>query len=252
MNEGLRVILVEPRFPENIGMAARACANMGVSELALVKPERFDLPKALPLATAQGAAILEKALIFDALPEALAGLNLAVGATARTGGRRRELLNPEGAAAEVAGVISSGGRAALVFGPEDRGLSNEHTDLCTRLVTIPTAQGGHSLNLAQAVLLLLYECFKLGGDAGKSRENPRRGKSGAGSRPATLEEENLVFQRLEQSLQLIEAIPAENPEWFMQPLRRYLRRSRLRRHEFDFLMGVCRQINLKCRGRNAE
>ncbi len=246
MRDLLRVVLVEPRFPENIGMAARACANMGVSDLVLVRPERFDLARALPLATAQGASLLETARLADSLAEALSGLTMAVGATARTGGWRKNPLSPEKAAREIGEAVGDGGRAALVFGPEDCGLSNEHIDLCTRLVTIPTARGGSSLNLAQAVLLLLYECFKVCGEADSSRHNPRRGKSGAGSRTATLAEEALLFNSLQAGLQRLDVIPRENAAWFMQPLRRYLRRSGLRRHEFDFLMGVCRQIGLKC------
>ena len=98
MPSGIAVILVRPRFPENVGMAARAMANMGVSELILVAPERPVLEKGAPLATQQGLPILESAACFPTLAEALAPFTLAFGTTARTGGRRKYLLTPETAA----------------------------------------------------------------------------------------------------------------------------------------------------------
>ncbi len=248
MLHNLSVILVRPRFPENIGMAARAMANMGAGELILVSPERWEPEKALPLATRQGEALLASAAVLDDLGRALAPFTASFGTTARTGGWRRETLTPERAAAAARAVTRGGGRAALVFGSEDRGLTNAEVELCTHLVNIPTRAGSSSLNLAQAVLVLLYECAKAdmalpfapGGEgAGRDWTRPARG---ADSRRATLEEEALLFSALESTLVRIGHLPENNPGWFMQPLRRFLRKSRLRRHEFDMLMGICRQI----------
>lgn len=200
MPKDLAVILVRPRFPENVGMAARAMANMGVSELILVAPERPVLEKGAPLATPQGLPILEAAREFAGLAEALAPFTLAFGATARTGGRRRYLLTPEKVALEARACVRSGGRAALVLGPEDRGLTNEEVDLCPRLVTIPTPAEHSSLNLAQATLLLLYECAKADRELPFSPSDHREWAGrmrGADSRKVTLAEEELALRALE-------------------------------------------------------
>ena len=242
------VVLVRPRFPENIGMVARACANMGVHRLLLVTPERWDeasQEKAALLATSQGLNILHTAEVYATLADALAPFALAVGTTARTGGWRRTTLLPEESARLARATARQGGECALVFGPEDTGLANEETALCTELATIPTAGGHSSLNLAQAVLLLLYECVKADMSLSftpKTRANWVCPARDAGSRRATLEEEGRLFTELEDVLVDIGHLQTGNSGWFMQPLRRFLRKSRLRRHEFDMLMGICRQI----------
>lgn len=245
MLHDLSIVLVRTRFPENIGMVARAMANMGATDLVLVNPERWDKEKAAPLATAQGLPILDGARVLPDLASALASCCLAVGATARTGGWRREMLAPERMATIVRRAVREGGKAALVFGSEDCGLTNAEVELCTELVNIPTIEGHSSLNLAQAALLLLYECSKtaLSHDAAKGRpQGWTRPARGAESRRATLEEERILFDVLQDTLLQIGHLPENNPGWFMQPMRRFLRKSRLRRHEFDMLMGICRQI----------
>ncbi|MDL2315906.1 RNA methyltransferase [Desulfovibrio sp. OttesenSCG-928-A18] len=241
---GVSVVLVRPRFPENIGMCARAMANMGARELILVEPERWEREKAEPLATSQGKMVLGQARLCPSLEEALAPFAAAFGATARTGGWRKDLLSPERAAVEIRALVRGGGRAALVFGPEDRGLENAEVERCTQLVNIPTLAAHSSLNLAQAVLILLYECvkadLKLPFAEGAERTWTRPATKHE-SRRATIAEEGLLMRTLQETLVSIGHLPDDNPSWFMQPLRRFLRKSRLRRHEFDMLMGICRQ-----------
>lgn len=264
MLHNLSVVLVRPRFPENIGMAARAMANMGASSLVLVTPERWSDPvhiaKAEALATSQGVAVLENARVAESLGEALGSCTAAFGTTARLGGLRKETLGPDEAALAVRGLARQDMPVALVFGSEDRGLTNSEAELCTHLVHIPTQLDNSSLNLAQAVLLLLYECAKadraLPFDvrrSGAEREWTRPAKR-ADSRPATLEEEALLLETLTRTLTALDHIPEENSSWFMQPMRRFLRKGRLRRHEFDMLMGICRQIRHKLdeRGEDAS
>ena len=240
----LSVVLVRPRFPENIGMVARAMANMGATDLVLVRPERWEKEKAAPLATPQGEELLDRARVEEDLESALASCVAAFGATARTGGWRRTLLSPEQAAREARGITRQGERVALVFGSEDRGLLNTEVEQCTRLVNIPTVSGHSSLNLAQAAMVLLYECVK----ADMALPFPGSGRkwtrpaTGSDSRLATLAEESLLLRTLEETLLAIGHLPQDNPGWFMQPMRRFIRKNRLRRHEFDMLMGICRQI----------
>ena len=244
----LFVVLVRPRFPENIGMVARAMSNFGLSRLLLVRPERFELEKALPLATSQGKAILENAVSLDSFSQSIAEAHMVIGATARTGGWRRALLSPDKAAREARVVLRGGGRVALVFGPEDRGLGNEEVERCTHLVTIPTVVEHSSLNLAQAALVLFYEFARAGWESGFSHKKGMDGSAWAmpsnktESRRISGGEEDLLFTSLETALVHIGHLDASNPAWFMQPMRRFMRRSKLRRHEMDMLMGICRQI----------
>ncbi len=232
----LRVVLVETKFPENIGMAARACANMGCTELVLVAPRWWDIEKARPLATPKGEAILESVRVCDSLSEALSDTVFSIGTTARLGGWRRQLLLPEQAAQEVNQHLTQG-PVALVFGSEDRGLTNSDIEHCTTLVNIPTVEAS-SLNLAQAVLLMLHECLKVRREGTyRVAQNP-----GAGSRRITHEEQRLLYTTMREMLLQIDFIKEDNPDYFMMPLRRLLAKTTLRRHEMDMLMGLCRQI----------
>ena len=133
----LEIIMVGTKFPENIGMAARACANTGCGRLTLVSPAWWDKEKARPLATAKGEPLLDAIEVKPTLGDALAPNVLTFGTTARTGGWRRGLLTPEQAAGEIAPLLHEGSRVAIVFGCEDRGLSNADIEQCQRLVTIP-------------------------------------------------------------------------------------------------------------------
>ena len=239
----LRIVLVRTRFPENIGMAARAAANMGIGDLVLVSPERWGREIATPLATGKGLEVLENIRIVPTLSDALAGCCRAFGATARTGGWRQQIMTPSAAATAIMETLAKNDSAcslALVFGPEDRGLENTEIERCTDLVTIPTAPGASSLNLAQSVLILAYECFIRSLDqACHPAHSLRKGKH---SRAATVEEQELFFATLQRILEVIEFLPRDNPEWFMQPLRRFFHRARIKRHEFDIFMGICRKL----------
>ena len=239
----LTVVLVRPRLPENIGMAARACANMGVRNLILIEAERWEYDKAAPLATGKGLEILDSVCIMPSLAEALAQHTLALGTTARTGGWRSNSMPPRRAATAIAAhcrEAQENASVALVFGPEDRGLENTEIALCTHLVTIPTVPEASSLNLAQAILILLYECFTASLDHAYHPERTPKGRKN--SRMATIEEQEMLFASLESTLSHIRFLPKDNPEWSMQALRHFVRRAVLQRHEFDLFMGMCRHI----------
>jgi tRNA/rRNA methyltransferase len=239
MFETLAVVLCRPKFSENVGAAARACANMGCPNLILVAPRDYDPLRASALATGHGAAVLAAARVCETLPEALAGFEKTYGTTARVGGWRKATASPAQAAPEIALDLAEGGRVALVFGPEEAGLTNEETCLLGTLVTIPTESGASSLNLAQAVLLVLYEIFLA------SREAPAREPRARGpgpSRPATHAELETLFAAIREALTSIDFLKGDNPDYWMLPVRRFFSRFSLSRAEFNMLMGVCRQI----------
>jgi tRNA/rRNA methyltransferase len=240
---GLDIVLVKTRFPENIGMVARACANMGCTSLSLVAPERWDRAKAAPLATARGQAILDGLAVCHSLPQALAQSVLVLGTTARTGGWRQALLGPEQAALLVAAALGNGDRVSLVFGSEDRGLVNEDILHCQRLVSIPTDAAASSLNLAQAVLIMLYECAR----AVRTASLGRRARASAVPREPSLTavEQEKLLKTVHDLLLQIDYLHGDNPEYFFMPWRRFFGRTKLLRHEYDALMGCCRQIRNK-------
>lgn len=158
----IRVVLIQPTHPGNIGATARAMGNMGVSRLVLVDPA--DFPSPVATARAAGAdRILAGAKVAHDLDEAVADCSLVIGTTARPRSIQWPQQTPEQAAASVAGELAlPEGRApvALVFGRESSGMTNEELERCRFLVRIPTAESFSSLNLASAVLVMLYEMRK--------------------------------------------------------------------------------------------
>jgi len=236
MLQNVRVVLFRPKYPENIGSAARACLNMGVDDLVVVDPQNFNLDKALPLATAHARHILETARITGTLAEAVEGCTAVYGTTARTGGWRKGIMSPETLAGVVDERLRSGGAVAVVFGPEDKGLTNEETSICSGLMTIPTSREGTSLNLAQAVVVVLYECFKKALAAPLAPDGPPE------ERPTTVKEQEALFSNLQETLLAIDFLKDDNPDYWMLPVRRFFSKINLKRNEFNLLMGVCRQV----------
>ena len=149
------IVLQRPRFPENIGSVARAMSNMGLSQLVVVAAENCDLTRVCRLATHAALEVVEQIAYPPSLQEALKPFQYVIGTTARLGGERRMTATPRQMAHQLI-PISQENRIAIVFGPEDRGLTNQELRLCHSLVTIPTACFA-SLNLAQAVMVICYE-----------------------------------------------------------------------------------------------
>lgn len=234
----LNIVLVETRFPENIGAVARASANFGSAPISLVNPEMWEIEKAKPLATKQGIMLLENIQVYKTLDKAITESTLCIGTSARLGGVRREVLTPKECAKEIFRYLSKGEKVSLIFGPEDRGLENHHLELCQKLVTIPTAPQCSSLNLAQAVVLILYELF----DIIPQKQKTRKKDKGAISRRITSEERILLHNKIKQVLIDIDVIQKDNPDYFFIPMARFLDKKEIRRHEMDMLLGICRQV----------
>lgn len=236
--QNIAVVLCRTKYSENIGSVARACVNMGVEELVLVDPKEFDLNKALPLATPKGKYVLERASIVSNLSIALENFNKVYGTTARTGGWRKRILLPKQAALEIAKDVAEGRKVAIVFGPEDTGLLNEEIELCGQLITIPTNPGAWSLNVAQAVLIILYECFNKISYHNWSKTNLEKDLT----KYATHKDLQLLFENLKKVLFEINFLLPHNSDYFMLPLKRFIHRINLKKNEFNMLMGICRQM----------
>jgi tRNA/rRNA methyltransferase len=233
--DGLAVVLFRPKLSENIGAVARSCANMGCRQIVLVDPGAWDKPRAAAVATSLGAPLLDRAARAEDLSSALAPFTRVFGTTARTGGWRRDIASPETAASDIVNALSEGRRVALVFGPEDRGLTNQEIDSCSNLITIPTAPGAASLNLAQAVLVILYECFK---QAVRVIPQPLA----PGDMPVDWKARERLYGLMRETLLLIDFLKLDNADFWMHSVKRFLNKFELKRSEYDMLMGICRQV----------
>ena len=238
--DNIHIVLMQPRYPENIGSVARAMRNMGLRHLSVVDPENFDLSRAFKLATHVAADVIERCRTYDDLKEALASCQYVVGTTARLGKHRQVIQTPERLAGQLI-PISRENRVAILFGPEDKGLSNEDTRLCHVLVNIPTADFS-SLNLAQAVMVVSYALFTSRLDQPVAF-TPRL---------ANRHELDGMYKQLKEILVRISYINADNPDHFINSLRRFFTRLQLRAGEVSMIRGIIRQVNWYAEKRFAD
>jgi len=229
--DNISIVLKQSRYPENVGAAARAICNMGVGKLVLVNPINCDLTKVMKLATHASTEVVEQIEYYKELKEALFSYNYVVGTTARTGKHRQSIKNPSKLAQSLI-PISRDNKIAIIFGPEDRGLSNEDIRYCDVLVNIPTADFS-SINLAQAVMIICYEIFNAG--CIESRD--------LGPRLAARHELEGMYDQLKDILVRISYINPENPDYWMNKLRHFFTRLHLQAREVSIIRGICRQID---------
>ena len=215
--------------------------NMGLCDLTLVAPKlrRLNLGG---LMAVHARDLLEKARIVGDLSQAVSDCTLVVGTTRRGGTYRARADGPE----ELAPLIvdhARRGKVALVFGPEDHGLTNEDLKYCQRLIAIDTSAEYASLNLAQAVLLCCYELRRaaLAGAPPKSRLEP-----------APAADVEFLFDRLQSALQRIGFLNPQNPDHIMFALRRLLGRAELEAADVRILLGLARQIEWYARDGAAQ
>jgi tRNA/rRNA methyltransferase len=223
--------LVSPKASGNVGAAARALKNMGFADLRLVAPRDYD-PKAAAAMAVHADDVLERARIFPDLMTALDDRTLTVGTTCRGGPYRSETRTLR----DVAPALIAEGarnRAAIIFGPEDFGLTNLEIAQCQRLITIPTAPDYTSLNLAQAVMVVAYELMIAAGAE-------RLAIATEEYAPAAAVEE--MHRRLADALVAIGFLPDDNPDHLMLTLRAMFGRSGIRARELDILNGIARQV----------
>lgn len=154
LSDNLQIVLVEPRVSQNVGMVARAMMNLGFRKLALVGANKFDISQAA-ITACWARPILDQIQFYDSLRDAISSCHRVCGFSARAGKNRVAPVSLADWAALTWDADSC--KTALVFGPEDHGLLQEHLELCTELVCIPASSEYPAFNLAQAVLLTLYE-----------------------------------------------------------------------------------------------
>jgi len=229
----LCVVLVATRNPLNIGAAARAMANFGLDDLRLVNP--YDLAFREAVSAVGATHVLQAARVFPAVADAIADCSLIVGTTAA---QRRELQQPiERLDSGMNALRTHTGRAALVFGSEKFGLSNDDMSFCHSLLQIPTEPETPSMNLGQAVAVCLYEYARAA--------NPvaRRPRVGAVDGADAEQMVRMLMEVLEESgyTNRIAAISTE------RKIRRWMRRMRLTRSDVPLMLGILRQVLWKFR-----
>lgn len=217
----ISIVLVGTKFPENIGSVARGMKNMGMDKLILINPVPYKKLEAYALAH-QSKDIIDKALVYDNLHEALEPFHFTVGTTQRIRGRRYPLYTPREIAAEIKN-IGSNKKVALVFGRESKGLSNEELRCCNMVSTIPTAIKQPSVNLAQAVMIYCYELYQQIKDIQKIEDFKWD--------LAENKEMEHMYEHLESCLEAIKFHPRVDAEDFIDRFRRVLGRIKLERRD---------------------
>jgi tRNA/rRNA methyltransferase len=248
----VRFVLVETSRPGNVGAAARAMKTMGFHDLVLVKP-RYEqvLMHEEAVAFASGAQdVLQQARVVNSLDEAIADCNVVAGLSARLREFSPPLKQPREFAASISTSIAASTapstaeeptrQAALVFGNERFGLSNEQVERCNVLLHIPTNPDYSSLNLAQAVQIMAYECRMA---TVASTHMP----SGIGFQGELAKAEQIegMFNHLEQALIEIDFLDPAHPKKLMSRLRRLFSRSALETEEVNILRGIAQHIQQK-------
>jgi len=231
------VVLVEPQLGENIGAAARAMANFGLSRLRLVAP-RQAWPNTKARMMAAGAdRILDGAELYESLEAAIADCTFVIAATARAHDQAKPVVGAAEAAALLAPRVAAGELAALVFGRERNGLENDEVALADRILTLPVNPAFASLNLAQAVAIVAYEWFKLASGAKLPFAMPEK------SAPAPKEQLLAFFASLERELEKVEFFrPPDKRETMQINLRNIFTRMQPTRQDIQTLHGVIMAI----------
>jgi tRNA/rRNA methyltransferase len=230
------VVLVEPQLGENIGAAARAMANFGLSRLRIVKPRQAWPNDKARMMAAGADRVLDEAELFDTLDAAIADCSFVFATTARAHDQAKRVIGPADAAAEAAPRIGAGETVAVLFGRERNGLENDEVALADCIVTLPVNPAFASLNLAQAIVIVAYEWFKLAG-SGLPFAMPQKSAS------APKQQLLAFFASLERELEKVEFFrPPDKRETMQINLRNIFTRMQPTQQDIQTLHGVIMAI----------
>ncbi len=224
----IRIVLVRPREAQNVGAVARAMKNMGLGRLVLVDASALDETRAATLAV-HASDLLAARRDVASLADALAGCGLVVGTSGRATAARDADTTPRALAPAMLAAATAND-VALVFGPEDHGLTLEELKLCQRVVAIPTSDAYGSLNLAQAVLVCAYELWVAATPSAEARAL------------ASHERLELLWTKLEAGLTAVSFLHGDEAPAMMRRLRTMLGRAALDDDEVQILLGLARQM----------
>ena len=242
------VILVNPQLGENIGTAARAMANFGLSEMRLVDP-RDGWPNERARKASAGADwIIDGVKVFNRLEDAIADLNYVYATTARPRGMTKTVITPAQAGLDMRSRAEAGQRLGILFGRERWGLTNDEISLADVIITAPVNPRFASLNIAQAVLLVAYEWYRHEHEDTLGMATDEAGPAAPGlkmpgSRPATKQELLGLFEHLESELEAADYFrsPDMKPV-IVRNIRNMLERAELSEQEVRTFRGIIRTL----------
>ncbi|WP_240910239.1 RNA methyltransferase [Desulfopila sp. IMCC35008] len=226
------IVLVRPKYAENVGAAARVAFNMGISRLILVRDEMPDQEAMAKMATHKAAHILERMELHHSLEDALAPFSIIAATTARRG-RKRILEKTPRELIETVIPDLHNNQLAIMFGPENTGLTNDEIKYCQYVSAIPTAEFS-SLNLAQAVAIHCYELYyQIVHQPNAIIPNP--------SVASSFELEGM-YEHVEDALLRIDFLEEKSHTYWMNNIRQFLGRIRLTPKDAKIIRGICRQF----------
>lgn len=236
MSEAPVLVLVEPQDLVNIASAVRIAKNFGISRVRLVAPREYDAWRIEGIAH-NTADVLARLTLAPTLDAALADTVWAVALTARERRAKRSVLRPRAAAAGLV-ARAADGPVALVFGREDKGLTNEELDRCHALVTIPTNPEYRSLNLAQAICVMCWECWGARADGAEASPKLPRRRADA----ATAGQHERLFADWQAMLETIEFFKTRQPDMVMRSVREVLFRAELDGREATLFRAMALEV----------
>ncbi len=228
---GSGILLVDPKYPENVGASARIACNFGIENLIVIAKKRPDQERMLKMATHKAAHLIHNLQLFEETREAAQPYQFIVGTTARQGRHRVLEQTPHEVMAELA-PLAPGSKIGLMFGPENSGLTNQDLDLCQFTSTIPTVDFS-SLNLAQAVAIHCYELSMA------LREVSTTVHESDFANSYDLEG---MYDHIEQVLTKTTFIRHTNKTYWMRNIRQFLSRIRIKKKEASLIRGTCRKF----------
>ncbi len=225
-----KIILKQPKYSENIGSAARAMRNMGLSDLVLVAPIKFEPDKAKKTATHESLNILADLKIVNTIKDAIAECHYVVGTSARTGKQRHEVFSPSEIALKLSS-LSTNNKIGILFGTEASGLQNDDLAYCDCLINIPSSDFS-SINLAQSVMIICYELYKTSHEQ-KLEQLPQLVRK---------KELSNLYDNLEKVLIKTGYTNPENPSYTLSGFRRFFSRIGLLSREAVIINSLMKRI----------
>lgn len=239
----VKIILVEPAGPLNVGSVARVMKNFGLNQLVLVNPQCDRLGDEAKLMAVRARDILETAVVVDTLPQALQGCRHAIATTGTDHDLNVPLESPRTALPWLLETV--GQPAALIFGREDRGLTNQELNYAQRFVRIPSSTEYTSLNLASAVGVCCYELAQSVVNTDPQHTSPE-------TELAPLDVVESYYQQLESLLLDIGFLYPHTASSRMEKFRQLYNRAQLRTQELSMLRGILRQLRWSLRNKNNQ
>ncbi|MDG1062756.1 MAG: RNA methyltransferase [SAR86 cluster bacterium] len=234
INTFVQIVLVETSHPGNIGSVARAMKNMGLSNLVLIKPKKFPHQEATALA-GNATDILDRAQVFDSIEKAIQSSKVIYATSARERSIEWPILSAKDAASEIHSLAAEEIKVSILFGREDRGLTNEELQMANKHLIIPADPEYPVLNIAMSTQVVCYELFQA------FQQEPL--SSWQDFPEYTADELNHLIQHFNETVEALELVDKKNPKQILTRMERMFRRLYPDQMEGNFLRGFLKAVN---------